>query len=80
MNPQYTEAMPQTTKWNQLVLGYKMGKSKPVWMSDDPGNSEGISESIANMGKNGWELVSTIYLPEQAWSGEEIMCFFKKPA
>ena len=77
--------MPQTTKWNQFVLGYKKGNSKrtghPCWMSDDsPEASESISDSILSMGKDGWELVSTVYLPEQSWCGEEIMCFFKKPA
>jgi hypothetical protein len=75
--------MPQTTVWKHFVLGYKFGKSKggnPCWMSDDPGASESISDSIAAFGKDGWELVSTIYLPEQASGGEEIMCFFKKPA
>ena len=81
---QYTEAMPETTRWNHFVLGYKMGKSKrtghPCWMSDDPGDSESLSDSIASMGKDGWELVSSIYIPEQASGGEEIMCFFKKPA
>ena len=84
MIPQYTEAMPETTKWNQFVLSFKKGPSKrsgkDVWMSGDPGDSESISDSLVSMGKDGWELVSAVYLPEQAWAGEQIMCFFKKPA
>jgi hypothetical protein len=47
-------------------------------MSDDPGTSESISDSIANMGKDGWELVSSLYISKQASSGEEIMCFFQE--
>jgi hypothetical protein len=75
--------MPQTTVWKHFVLGYKFSKNKsgnPCWMSDDPGASESISDSIAAFGNDGWELVSTLYLPSLASGGEEIMCFFKKPA
>jgi hypothetical protein len=49
-------------------------------MSDDPGTTESLCDSIEYMGKDGWELVSTVYLPAQASGGEAIMCFFKKPA
>lgn len=71
------------TKWNQFVLSYKKGDSKrspghSVWMSDDGDESVAISDSIANMGKDGWELVSAVYLPSSSWVGEEVMCFFKK--
>jgi hypothetical protein len=79
----YTEAMPQT-HWNHFVLGYKMSTGKrgnPCWMTEDsPDASEAISDSLVNMGKDGWELVSAVYLPQKASGGEEIMCFFKKPA
>jgi hypothetical protein len=49
-------------------------------MSDDPGTSESLSDSIASFGKDGWELVSAVYLPKDSAFGEEIMCFYKKPA
>lgn len=80
----YTEDMEQTTIWKHFVLGYKWGKGKrgnTCWMSDD-NPSESISDSIANFGKDGWELVSSIYVPEEASRerDEEIMCFFKKRA
>ena len=75
--------MPQTTTWKHFVLGYKKGTSQggnDCWVSDDPGNSESLSDSIASFGKDGWELVSAVYVPQNSALGEEIMCFFKKPA
>lgn len=72
----------QQTTWKHFVLGYKKGTSRrgnACWMSDDPGTSESLSDSIANMGKDGWELVSALYVPENSAFGEEVMCFFKKP-
>ncbi len=74
--------MPQT-KWRYFVLGYQLGESKDghrCWMSIDPGESESISTSLNNFGKDGWELVNTIFLAKsEEAQGQEIMCFFKKP-
>jgi hypothetical protein len=72
--------MPQTN-WQYFVLGYKLGTSKRgnrAWVSMD---GQGISDSLADFGKDGWELVNTIFIEnsEEAGGGQEIMCFFKKP-
>lgn len=76
--------MTDTRQWKYFVLGYRMGKSargNPCWIEigGDEEHPESISDSLAQFGKDGWELVSTVYLSDGP-EGQEIMCFFKKPA
>jgi hypothetical protein len=76
--------MPDIQKWQHLIMGYTMGHSKfgnPCWVEAGTGEESpaSLSDSLANFGKDGWELVSTIFL-HHGPDGNEIMCFFKKPA
>lgn len=49
-----------STKWEYYVAGFTMGKSKrgnECWVDDE---GLGISDSLADAGNEGWELVTTI--------------------
>jgi hypothetical protein len=70
--------MDSGQKWEYFVLGYTMGQGKhgPCWMSMD---NMSISDSLKDMGADGWELVSSCFVPRGDGNKPEVMCFFKRP-
>ena len=55
-------------------------KTEVTDVSSQGAISHHVRKVLNAMGKDGWELVSSLYISQQASGGEEIMCFFKKPA
>lgn len=47
---------------------------------DTSETNESISDSLKGMGKAGWELTSTLYIPQNYSGAGEILCSFKRPA
>ena len=76
--------MADAQKWEHFVTGYIMGHTKDgklgwVEFVTTRDSQVSISDSLARFGQDGWELVSTLYMPHGP-DGSEIMCFFRKPA